>query len=290
MANLPSDLIFFEPKNVNHLRACCLKLIKEKGEKQSSLATAAHWSEGDFSNWVHGSLKYPRQLTEDRYLPLLHYVASRGGVEEENSDRVFAGISDFLGHPAEETFSRVEDFVGDYAVYRYSYLAPGYVLQGSLKITADHERKALMTTELYRIQSEMLTRIKDQPEKSRLAEERSKVQDLDFPRIGYFFPRSPDSFVMISKKTKKREYEPVEIQTVYFDNIYESTREPELMQGVLSDWHGDRFYTTRIVVQKLEQPLGDEYIKTLDPVDVNDIVNAYLTTRSDEKGAVVSYP
>jgi hypothetical protein len=136
----------------------------------------------------------------------------------------------------------------------------------------------------------MLTRIKGQPVKSKVAGERSKVQDLNFPRTGYFFPRSPDSFVMISKKTKKRENEPVEIQTVYFDNIYESTREPELMQGVLSDWHGDTYYTTRVVAQKLGEPLGDDHIETLDPADVNDIVNAYLTAKIEGNGFLVAYP
>ena len=203
---------------------------------------------------------------------------------------VFVGIADFLGYPADETLARVTDFVGDYVIYRYSFLAPGYILQGSLSIAPDPIRKALRTTELYRIQSEMMTRIKGQPEKSKVAEERSKVQDLNFPRTGYFFPRSPISFVMISKKTKKRENEPVEIQSIYFDNIYESTREPELMVGVMSDWHGDTYYTTRVVAQKLGEPLGDDYIKTLDPADVNDIVNAYLMAKSEGNGFLVAYP
>jgi len=287
MANIPSDLLSYNEENVRHLRACCLYLIDDRRQKQSPFAAAANWSEGDFSNWLHRNSK---RLTEERYIPLLQFAAKQGGIEEENYDKVFVGIADFLGYPAEETLARVTDFVGDYVIYRYSFLAPGYILQGSLSIAPDPKRKALRTTELYRIQSEMMTRIKGQPEKSKVAEERSKVQDLNFPRTGYFFPRSPTSFVMISKKTKKRENEPVEIQTIYFDNIYESTREPELMVGVMSDWHGDTYYTTRVVAQKLGGPLGDDYIKTLDPADVNDIVNAYLMAKSEGNGFLVAYP
>lgn len=291
MANIPSALVQFSASNVAHLRSCCLRLIASKGEKQSSLAAAAgNWSDGDFSNWLRDTPSHPRHLTPDRYFSLLQHVANRDGIEPENFDEVFAGIARFLGHPIEDTFNRVADFAGSYVVYRYSLLAPGYVLRGALQIAPDFARKALRTTEFYRIQSDMLTRTKTGPATSEATVIRAKARDLDFPREGYFFPRSPDSYVMISKKTKKRAHEPVEIQTIYFDNIYESTREPELMQGVVSDWHGDKFYTTRIIAQKLEQPLGDEEVKTLDPQDVNDIVKAYLTAKCDNGGSVVSYP
>ncbi|MFZ3351794.1 MAG: hypothetical protein WA268_13085 [Xanthobacteraceae bacterium] len=288
MSNVPSGLLWYTPESVRYLRRRCLVIIARKRVKQAHLAASADWSDGDFSHWVHGTRKM--NLNEERYWPLLRVVIEEGGIDEEAYDRAFGGISDFLGHPAEVTFERVADFVGNYVVYRYSYLAPGYVLKGSLTITADAKRRALRTREHYRIQSEMLTRILTQPEKSKMAQEQSKVQDLDFPRDGYFFPRSPDSFVMISKKTKKREHEPVEIQTIYFDNVYESIREPDYMRGVVTDWHGDRFYSTRVAVQKLEEPLPLDQIATLDPLDVNDIVNSYLVDPSAEKGFVVSYP
>lgn len=291
MANIPSALVQFNASNVAHLRACCLRLIASKGEKQSSLAAAAgNWSDGDFSNWLRDTPSHPRNLTPDRYFSLLQHVANRDGIEPENFDEVFAGVARFLGHPMEDTFNRVADFAGSYVVYRYSLLAPGYVLRGSLEILPDDARKALRTSEFYRIQSEMLTRTKSPPEMRDLPMVRAKVRDLDFPRDGYFFPRSPDSYVMISKKRKKREHQPVEIQTIYFDNVYESTDEPGIMQGVLSDWHGDKFYTTRVVAQKLPQALGSEYVMTLDPKDVNDIVHAYLTAKWDDSGSVVSYP
>jgi bifunctional non-homologous end joining protein LigD len=35
---------------------------------------------------------------------------------------------------------------------------------------------------------------------------------------------------------------------------------------------------------------GHEYVKTIDPQDVNDIVNAYLIAKCDDSGSVVSYP
>jgi hypothetical protein len=285
VANVPSRLLTYDLKNVEELREGALKLVDE-GEKQLSLAKAAgDWDGSDFSKWLHHNSK---PLDEWRYIPLLQHVANRGGIEPEKYDEVFVGISNFLGFPADETLDRSADFVGNYVIYRYSLLAPGYVLQGRLAIELDHKRKALRTTELFRIQSDLLTRIKNQPTTSKLAEERSRVRNLDFPRTGYFFPRSPDSYLMISKKIKKRDNDPVEIQTIYFENIYESSKEPTLMQGFLSDWHGKRSYMTRVVAQKLELPLDDKLIGTLDPADVNDIVNEHLTTPIDVRKHVAS--
>lgn len=45
----------------------------------------------------------------------------------------------------------------------------------------------------------------------------------------------------------------------------------------------------RVVARKLEQPLDDQYIKTLDPAEVNNVVNKYLMANATEDDFVVAY-
>jgi hypothetical protein len=288
MANIPSRWLKYHPDNVSGLRAHCQELCENKGVSQKLLAIeAGGWDQGEFSKWIRGDISTP--LVEERYHKLLAHVASTGAIKAEDYDKVFAGIADFLGFTPDDTVSQTANFVGHYIVHRYSLLAPGHILQGSLTIEHDQKLQAFKTKEFYRIQAEILTRIKNQPEKSELAKLMSKVGNLDFARDGYFFPRSPDSYVMISKKSKKRLYEPSEIETTYFDNVFDSDDAPGLMHGLLTDWHKKRVYTTRVVAQRLEDRLSDELVKTLDPSDVNDVANQYLTRSFEMIKYVFSY-
>lgn len=66
-------------------------------------------------------------------------------------------------------------------------------------------------------------------------------------------------------------------------------RERKLVQGVLCDRHGGKSYPTLVVARKQEQRLDDQYIKTLDPAVVNNVVNKYLVANTTEDCFVVPY-
>jgi hypothetical protein len=287
MANIASKWLTYNPENVHELRQRCVELCDKKGMNQKLLAyEAGGWDPSYFSKWLRNGCT---DLPADRYHKLLAFVANTGIIKAEDYDKVFAAIADFLGYSQDDTIKQAVHFVGHYIVHRYSLLAPGYILQGSLTIRYDEKLKAFRTEELFRIQSEMLTRVKDQPEQSELAQIRTQVRNLDFPRTGYFFARSADSYILVSKKSKQREHEPAEIQTIYFDNVFDSGAAPGLMDGILSDWHKKRYYSVRVVVQKLDGPLEDKFIRTLDPSGVNDVANHHLTRGVDVHDFVVSY-
>jgi len=287
MANIPSKWLTYNQENVACLRKHCVDLCDKKEMSQKLLAyEAGRWDPGDFSKWLrHGSV----DLTEDRYYKLLAYIATTGTIKAEDYDKVFAGIADFLGYNPHDSIRQAADFVGHHMIHRYSLLAPGYVLRGSLTISYDEKLKAFRTEELYRIQTAILSRIGNQPGQCDLAKVMSNTKSLDFPRDGYFFARSPDSYILISKKSWKREHEPAEIQTIYFENVYESHATPRLMHGLLSDWHKKRYYSTRVVAQKLAEPLDDKFIGTFEPSDINDVTNHHLTREVEFYKHVVSY-
>jgi hypothetical protein len=117
MGNVPSELLWYSPESVRYLRRRCVFLVDKKGAKQAHLAAEVNWDDSTFSHWLRGTRNV--NLDEDRYWPLLQLAVREGGIDEETYDKGYSGISDFLGHPAETTFTRVADFVGDYVIYRY---------------------------------------------------------------------------------------------------------------------------------------------------------------------------
>ena len=285
MANVPSRWFECKESNILELRDLIKVLVQKKGQKQDYLTAVAGWDRGDFSHWLNGHEGF--HLNETRYYKLLYHLGNRDWIVPENYDQVFAGISKFFEFPAEDTLERYGDFVGDYVIYRYSLLAPGYILQGKLNIRYDQDVKALKTTEYHRIQAELLVRVKDRDGSQSGAEPKWKVDDMQFHRSGYFFARSMDSYVMMSKKIREGDQDPVELQTTNFENIYRATRKPGQLRGFLTDWHGREFYTTRVVAQKLDEALDDGDVKTLETDMVNDIVVNYLAKRIEQEKSVV---
>jgi hypothetical protein len=285
MANVPSRWLEYKPSNVSELRELIRTLVHSKGQKQDYFAAVAVWDRGDFSRWLNGH--EGANLSDTRYYKLLHHLGERDWLVPENYDQVFSGISKFFEFPAEELLARYADFEGDYVVYRYSLLAPGCILRGKLNIRYDQDLKALKTTEYHRIQAELIVRIKNKDTRAVDADPKWKVDDMEFHRVGYFFARSLDSYIMISKKLRESDHEPVELQIVNFENIYPASRKPGQLRGFLSDWHGREFYTTRVVAQKLEEPLDDKDVKTLDKEMVPDIVVTHLGKRIEQDKNVV---
>jgi hypothetical protein len=251
-----------------------LRLCDERGTTRATLAHAADdWDEGDFGRWLNHGTKV---LGEPRYRSLLAFVAETGIIEPEDYDKVYTGISNFLGYHPDDPMRDYSNFIGHYIIHRYSLLAAGYILQGRLTITYDEQRKAFRTEELYRIQAEILTRIKSEQPDQKNSTPQPHATTLNFPRSGYFFARSPNSYVMISRKDAKHPHEPAELQTIYFDNIFGSGA-PELMRGYLSDWHQKSFYSTRVVAHKVRDSVPDDCILTLESEHVNDVAVDYLT-------------
>ena len=244
---------------------------------QESFAEAAKWDKKYVSNWLNHNDPKPDEL---RYYKLLNHIAVTGRIHPENYDRAFEGIANFLEFSIERLFDRRTDFVGHYAIYRYSMLAPGYILQGALNIQYDEKIKALRTEESFRIQSDVFTRIEHGEEVETILD-KANVAHFNFPRSGYFFARNDDSYVMISKKPH---LQPVQIQTIYFDNVHGDSHNPDhrelgLMYGHLTDWHSKQFYVTRVVALRRQVPLDNDEIRTLEPNKVNPTIREYLTRR-----------
>lgn len=272
MPNIPSSWLKCTEKNVAALRDIFLKQ-REKGQKQDGFAAAAEWQPSEMSKWLNHGTPQP---IESRYFKLLGFVADSGWIPPEDYDQVFFGISRFLEYPLDDLTSQFKKCEGDYVYYRFSYLAPGYILRGSLHVEYNNVIKALQTTEQCRIQGEIFSDA-DSNETDGI---KTKGEDLHFPRTGYLFPRGTDSFVLISKKTNVH---PVQLQTVYFDNAYGGSRahehrDPGLMYGLVTDWHGKTFYTTRIAAQKLISPLPEDKIATVALGQINPVIRGYLTT------------
>jgi hypothetical protein len=209
MPNVPSSWLDFNPANIEGLKRI-YEMKRTRAEGLKTLEPLVGWKMSSISEWINDKGLVPK---ESVYFKLLQYAAERGWIPAEQYDRAFFGISSFLGYPGQLLIDRHKDIVGDYAVYRYSMLAPGHILRGALNIKL--EEGTLKTSERHRIQGDIYTRVEGEEERS--VANKSQVDDFFYDREGFFFATDTNSYVMISKKWDDP---PVQVQTVYFDNVH----------------------------------------------------------------------
>lgn len=275
VANIASKWLAHSAENVEELRQAILAARSHGDGKH--LAHVMGWDPKYVSDWLNHNDPKPDEL---RYYKLLKDLARSGRVSSENYDNAFEAISNFLEFDIDLLFERRANVEGDYVVYRYSMLAPGHILKGSLNIKYDNLSKALKTQELYRIPTALLTEEEAKPNIESLELDGG---DFRFPRNGYFFARGENDYILISKKPYVR---PVQVQTIYFDDVHGVSQSPErrkltLMYGRLSDWHGRNFYSTRVVAVRRSEPLNENEITALEPNKINASIREFLTRRLD---------
>jgi hypothetical protein len=137
----------FTIENYRALRDLVRERRKGSGVTQDSIADEAGLDRHNFSRWLSDSTRSEREA-EMYYFKVLLWCYNEGWLER-NDRSWFMEFASFMGgrrRGPEETRADVE---GPYVVYRYSCLAQGSILRGSLDIT--YEDGIFSTAEVYRI-------------------------------------------------------------------------------------------------------------------------------------------
>jgi hypothetical protein len=210
----------------------------------------------EFSNlqkWLNENDGH-KDITYNNYAKLALVGITEGWLCHDDRS-FFSGFADFIGHSVpkdglQHTSKRDEHF----EVYRFSFLVKGYVLRGSMSFKYDKHK--VSTTETYCIQDSLAN-------EHGLAESNNK-----YNRSGFLFKRSENSYLLLSHRDRT----PSEIQTAYLERLSEG-----VYQGAFSDWHGSRFYASRMHIRRIKTPLHESRIEAIKPDEVHDEIRHYLT-------------
>jgi hypothetical protein len=221
-----------------------------------------------FSNlrkWINNNISH-QKISRDHYYKLV-IVGLRDGWLRQNGFHLYAEIARSLGYPVPSD-GIVHDgpSTDHYIVYRYSYIAPGYVLHGSLSVT--HEKYQIKTKERYRIQADV-------------AESAFGANDMVFNRSGFLF-KIGSRFLLVSQRDDR----PGEVKTAYLESI---TGRARAMKGPFSDRHGEYFYAARMYAKPRQNPLADSEIRATKPEGiVDETILEYLTSLPKSGKIVIS--
>ena len=199
-------------------------------------------------------------ISEANYFKVVMLGLSEGwpGLDERPST---AMLADFLHiGPAPVGLVHNGDATEYYEVYKYSFLARGYILRGLL--TLHFEQGQIKTTEKYRIQSEVAKEFGPGEE------------DIIFDREGFLFKRSDNQYLMISHRLGS----PNEIQTAYLS----AQSLNHVLRGSFSDRHGDSFYAARIYMSYLRKSLAADRICAVRPSEIHAPINQHLSHELDQ--------
>lgn len=239
----------YTPENCESLRRAAESYCDDGPAKAEAILS----EEASFTNlrkWLNQN-KGHQKISEENYYRLV-LIGLRDGWLGMDTRPLFRSFTIWLGHRMPK---REGPRVDHYEVYRYSFLAPGYVLYGGLTITYGKEQ--VTTEELYKIQSDV-------------AKEKKLGQiELVFPRTGLVFSRGKNSYLMISKRINRES----EIQTTFLEEVVGG----QVLKGPFSDWHGADFYTGRMYASRIEKPLHKDRICAVKPEEVPASVDKYLT-------------
>jgi hypothetical protein len=238
----------FTQENCDALRDFLRKKWPDS-EKQYVLATQCGCHQSTFNKWLNHHSKY-RKPPKETYYRLVLYGYAHGWFEDDVS--LPLKLSALHGAP---TGSKGwKELAGNYVVYRFSYLARGMVLRGSLHVAAEHYR----TEEQYRIHGDIMGRFTGA----------AGVEDAIFARSGVLARRGEGFFLMLSSKKTH----PAETQTAYL----EASGPYSQLRGPFTDWHSSHFYSANMWAQKLRNPLPEQDIQTIEPDEVPPVILDYL--------------
>ncbi len=254
------DWYIHDAANDAALRRVIIERCRVEGTYRNFYARIAGVDEADFSRWLDWSRENappsedrPRKrrgsdiLRDDRYYQLIRYGIANGWFQG-NHVLLQRGLAIFLGQlPGQRPKTVLLD--GFYKTYRYSFLAPGFVLVGEMYINS----KTLETTERHRIQSGVSDR----------------QTDAWFLRNGILRRRGENSFMVLSTKVLSA----VEVQMRYFETYGEVAAE---LRGRIADWHGGQFYSVNFVAYKTGRPLRDSEIVALPQHSISPSIRVLL--------------
>ena len=193
-------------------------------------------------------------ITYNNYAKLVLIGITEGWLcHDERS--FFREFAEFIGHPVpKEGLQNIIKKEEHFEVYRFSFLVKGYVLRGSMSFK--YEKRKILTTETYFIQDDLAS-------EHGLAKSNNK-----YHRSGFIFQRNENSYLLISHRDRT----PSEIQTAYLERLSDG-----VYQGAFSDWHGSRFYASRMHIRRIKTPLPESRIEAIKPDEVHSDIRDYLT-------------
>jgi hypothetical protein len=242
------EWITYDAKACDRLRTRVKQHLDGSPSKTTdALAEAAQYT--NLRKWVKGYQDHKR-ISESNYYRLVLVGLRDGWLGFDTRP-----LSQLFAHWL-ELQSPDQTRVDHYEVYRYSFMASGFVLRGRMSVT--YESTQITTQEMYRIQADVA--------KLRKIGE----GDLLFPRSGLLFKRGKRNSLIVSK----RDPEPREIQAAFL----EESAAGHVMSGPFCDWHGSKFYAGRMYASKLNQRLSDDDVLALKPEQIAKDVDNYLTT------------
>jgi hypothetical protein len=251
MADFYSEWMTANVGNKEKLRLRVKAYCDAQGAKaEGNLAAAAQYS--NLRKWLNQNEGH-EDITDGNYYRLL-LVGLRDKWLGRDDRSLFRAYSAFLGYPLpEDGVAHSGPAHEHYEVYRYSLLAPGYVLRGRLDIT--YEAEQISTRELYKIQAEVMRQFG------------RGDHDGIFPRSGFLFPRGHRSYLMISMRDDARH----EIETAFLQ-----IGAAGVLEGRFSDWHGNDFYAARMYACRRSNMLPEEHIVAIKSTEVLVPINNYL--------------
>jgi hypothetical protein len=258
MASPYDEWSVYSEANQAHLRDRVLQVCKARPKEINRLQIAldCDFNYTNFDKWLNEYQKYAI-LSKARYYRLVLHGLHHGWLGTDGA-ALFREFSHFLGsnmEQAKEIYTRIQ---GHYVVHRFSYLARGYVLRGSLDITYQKELNLFSTKESYRIQGGVMNDMS------------LGLEDAWYNRSGFFFPRGEHSYLLVSRKDEH----PSEIQMTYLEAHGQNNN---LLRGQFSDWHGDKFYAARMIAPRIPHSLPKSEVLTFDQAVIDTKIKQYLT-------------
>ena len=216
--------------------------------------------------WIAGEARYDT-LRPEQYLRVVMHGLTRGWLEIDD-DGLYRNFCAFLDQRpqhlpgiSDSAVKRKQPNVLHYRFYRFSFLARGLVMRGNLTLTQNPDSLAVTTDEVSAIPEGTPGRNDYDP------------AGIVFRRTGRLFPRGGNAYFIIARKDGEER----EIQTAYLTHVGSY----HLLHGRLSDWHGDNYYTTRLVAQWIREPLKSNEIGCIKPEELDPGVRDYLTGEID---------
>jgi hypothetical protein len=242
----------------------------DAGEAKAEKNLADDTQISNLPRWLSADIPFKKLSLTNYYRLVLHGITNRWLASDPDAlYRDFCSFLEQRPHSLPDLRGpKNQELVRHYEVFRFSLLAKGAVMRGSLTLTQRPNETTIETFE----RSARPTGTKGQADYD--------PAGARYQRTGLLFPRGENKYLMISKKHDA----PTEIQTTYLIEMGSH----HMLHGRFSDWHGDSFYATRMVAQLLTRRLDDSEIKGIEPEDLDPGVREYLTGPMEVKDYVSS--
>lgn len=223
----------------------------------------------NLSKYLNKDTGYDRTMPYQQYAALAFYGITSGWLGSD-ADAYYKDFFAFLG--MDVNGAPRTSLESHYVVYRFSFLAPGFILKGPLNLTRDVDTVAVRTDEFHRIQIDVARRFPFGA---------GAETDFKFPRSGHLFPRGGNEYLMISRKDGDGFRN--QIQTSY---LQAHGNDLNSFEGPFSDFHGTQLYFGYMIATKADFPLANDDACALE-TDAVDPEIVKVLREGSKKGTVV---